>query len=610
MKKLIPVLLILLLIVAGCGGNNFNNKFTAQGKGWITLNIETLLTAKTITPDVKMTPTYYNISGTGPSGASLTRNGITNRNVLLENLVPGGWTIVVDAFNEDNIRIGSGIKNVTVVANYPVDLTVEVRPINGSGTLTIDLDWTGYTVGNPVIAATLTPKGGIGSPLTFTVKPDGTGATYSGSQLTGYYTLVVLMRDGSSFKWGAAEAVRILDGQTSPGSYKIEIPTGLGNINLTIVDELQNPIAVEITGGTGYLGYGNDMTLTATTSETVDRWQWYIDGTPIAGATTATLTYGSTLGIGKHRLDLIVEKDVSENSIISSTSVEFTISTSHDIWASKANISTPDLGMGAASWNGKVYKFGGYYYGNEVKVYDPVADEWTSPTSLSIIRCEPEVVELGGLIYVMGGYGQYGWSAADTVDIYNPANNTWSSGAPMPLGKAGAAVAVAYGKIYVFGGYNGGPVYNDVAEYNPVADSWTQKTAVMSTTRWRTGAVTINNLIYVFGGAADAGGGPSVASVEIYDPLTDSFTPGPALPFGCSGFGVHLVNGKIYLISSYSATTGVAGDVLELDPANTQWVPKTKMPSPRWVFGSAELNGQIYCIGGEGNLGAFEVYTP
>jgi N-acetylneuraminic acid mutarotase len=57
--------------------------------------------------------------------------------------------------------------------------------------------------------------------------------------------------------------------------------------------------------------------------------------------------------------------------------------------------------------------------------------------------------------------------------------------------------------LYVFGGEffeDGGGVFSDSWEYDPVLDSW-QKMPSMKTPRHGTEAVTINDTIYIIGGA-------------------------------------------------------------------------------------------------------------
>src|SRR5919108_2803170 len=92
--------------------------------------------------------------------------------------------------------------------------------------------------------------------------------------------------------------------------------------------------------------------------------------------------------------------------------------------------------------------------------------KWEIRALMPSARTEVAAVELGGKIYVMGGYGKNG----DLVEEYDPAKNSWRGRAslPRPLHHIGAA-AVG-GKIYVIGGYSSGQGSIDtVYEYDASA---------------------------------------------------------------------------------------------------------------------------------------------
>jgi len=94
-------------------------------------------------------------------------------------------------------------------------------------------------------------------------------------------------------------------------------------------------------------------------------------------------------------------------------------------------------------------------------------------------RTELAAVELGGKIYVIGGYEKGG----DLLEEYDPAKDSWRRLAllPRPLHHVGAASVG--GKIYVIGGYlSGEGSVNTVYEYDPATDQWRMR-AIMPTPR-------------------------------------------------------------------------------------------------------------------------------
>jgi len=63
------------------------------------------------------------------------------------------------------------------------------------------------------------------------------------------------------------------------------------------------------------------------------------------------------------------------------------------------------------------------------------------------------------------------------------------------------------------------------------------------------GAGVIDGKIYVAGGRLD--NDFPLELLEIYDPATDSWTPGPSMPAPRDHAGVAAVNGKLYVIGGY-----------------------------------------------------------
>ena len=95
--------------------------------------------------------------------------------------------------------------------------------------------------------------------------------------------------------------------------------------------------------------------------------------------------------------------------------------------------------------------------------------KWELRAPMPSARTEVAAAELGGKIYVMGGYEKNG----DLVEEYDPAKNSWRRRAslPRPLHHIGAAAVD--GKIYVIGGYMSGQGSTDsVYEYDPSTDRW------------------------------------------------------------------------------------------------------------------------------------------
>ncbi|MFC1719036.1 sigma-70 family RNA polymerase sigma factor, partial [Candidatus Poribacteria bacterium] len=80
--------------------------------------------------------------------------------------------------------------------------------------------------------------------------------------------------------------------------------------------------------------------------------------------------------------------------------------------------------------------------------------------------------------------------------------------------------------------------------------AWTQK-ADMPTARRSTGSAVVDGKIYVIGGA-EGWGGPTIKTVEEYDPATDTWMARTDMPTSRHGLAVAAVDGIIYAIGGWS----------------------------------------------------------
>jgi N-acetylneuraminic acid mutarotase len=122
---------------------------------------------------------------------------------------------------------------------------------------------------------------------------------------------------------------------------------------------------------------------------------------------------------------------------------------------------------------------------------------WTSGAAMPSERTEVAVAEVGGKIYVLGGFrGEL------ELEIYSPAADRWSRGAAVPRAVHHAAAVGLNGKIYLIGGYVDGWMPTDeVHEYDPAADSWRAR-ARMSTPRGALAAAVIGGKIHAVSGTS------------------------------------------------------------------------------------------------------------
>jgi N-acetylneuraminic acid mutarotase len=183
----------------------------------------------------------------------------------------------------------------------------------------------------------------------------------------------------------------------------------------------------------------------------------------------------------------------------------------------------------------------------------------------------------------------------------------------MPTARTGLTVSVVDGKIYAIGGCNpdGGQSLGKVEVYDPVTDTWTTKTPMPTPRRLHCAAV-VNGIIYVIGSDA------TWRKVEAFDPATDTWMTKTNMPTGRGGLSCAVVNGKIYVMGgTHSPNWPSLKTVEEYNPATDSWITKADMHTGRYNFSASVVDGIIYAIGGQGTgqglggqLSTVEAYDP
>lgn len=178
----------------------------------------------------------------------------------------------------------------------------------------------------------------------------------------------------------------------------------------------------------------------------------------------------------------------------------------------------------------------------------------------------------------------------------------WQQKTPMPSdGRVISNVFVIANNAYIAGGFKAGYIYMDeVWQYDPATDTWTQKAALPATVGGGA-AFTIDNKGYVVSGRINA---INSNGVYEYDPALNSWTtknnfPGPPRYSSC----VFVLNSKAYIGLGYNP---LQNDLWQYEPVNDSWSQMANFPG-----GSREgtvhfaLNGLGYVGCGLNNLGTY-----
>jgi N-acetylneuraminic acid mutarotase len=277
-----------------------------------------------------------------------------------------------------------------------------------------------------------------------------------------------------------------------------------------------------------------------------------------------------------------------------------------DIWMQKTDMPTDRLWHTSNVVDGKIYAIGGRATETLTTEYEPLTDTWTTKTPMPTARFAHSTSVVDGKIYAIGGVTAAGTSGLSIVEEYDPVTDSWTSKAPMPTARFGLATSVVDGKIYAIGGTGSSSFWADfrrtVEVYDPLTDTWSKK-ADMPTARAFFSTNAVDGKIYAIGGVLVTKAG--LSTVEVYDPVTDTWTAKTPMPTARHVHASAVVDGKIYVIgggpeggANHAGPDGLS--VVEAyDPAMDTWTTKADIPEPRGLLSASAVGGKIYAIGGK-----------
>lgn len=202
-----------------------------------------------------------------------------------------------------------------------------------------------------------------------------------------------------------------------------------------------------------------------------------------------------------------------------------------------------------------------------------------------------------------------------TVSFLSSPTQGWARRADLLEANSEMSVAELNGNIFVLGGYPSTRVsVNTVQVYNPLADSW-RITTPLPVALNHTTASSVHGKLYLIGGQRDAGGtGPFVDTTYEFDPATERWTTKAPMPTARGGAAAAVLNGKIYVAGGRPPR---GSDFAVYDPATDTWTRLPDLPTQRNHTGAAAVGGKIYILGGRFGAGfeseqtdRIEVFDP
>ena len=260
-------------------------------------------------------------------------------------------------------------------------------------------------------------------------------------------------------------------------------------------------------------------------------------------------------------------------------------------WTALADYPKALAGVEAGGANGKIFTFGGLdpSFGtvvNDKSQYDPVTNQWGPLSSAGMAEYGAStVITQGGiiglstytnpLIWFIGGFDGNHPVGTEFVDTTNGAVVT-----PLDfnVGRSFVAAAQLNGLIYVLGGVSTGAPFGNcslVSKSAQVFDTTgggnSGAIADLPVATYGAVAAALNGKIYLFGGFqcldADPGTHDVVTNLGyVYDPASNTWSSGPAMPTARGRLGIAVVNGRAFAIGGVDAGGNFLGTVEQYSP--------------------------------------------
>ncbi|OGU55362.1 MAG: hypothetical protein A2V66_04095 [Ignavibacteria bacterium RBG_13_36_8] len=281
------------------------------------------------------------------------------------------------------------------------------------------------------------------------------------------------------------------------------------------------------------------------------------------------------------------------------------------VWIEKAEMPIGAQEIFPAVLEGKIYVVAGLASQTQVTkhvyVYDPSTDTWSRAADFPFYRHHVAIASYNGKLYAFGGFQGIGIECVTVGEVfeYDPSTEIWTQKTSMPTAR-GAGGAVTYnGKIYLIGGRSIHPDinYNTVEAYDPVNDTW-ETLSPMPIPCLHSGYALIGDLIYVIAGRQlDANGSETIniSEMQVYSPADDEWQLLTDLPRQSSGLAAASLNGKLYAMGGempFGGNAEIYWENYEYDPVTNSWREVAKLLIPRHGTGAVTMGNYIYLIGG------------
>lgn len=273
--------------------------------------------------------------------------------------------------------------------------------------------------------------------------------------------------------------------------------------------------------------------------------------------------------------------------------------------------------------NGTVLVAGGWNGGAVIpsaELYQPISGTFSTTGSMRTARQNYTATLLPtGQVLIAGGTNtSSGTTVVAQAELYDPATGVFTATGAMVTPRQGhSATLLPAGKILITGGNDSSAAPLASAElYDPVTGTFTP-TGSMTTSRLGSWTVLLpTGTVLIVGGSTS--GGSILASAELYSPTTGIFSPTGSMGTARAAAENHttyvLPTGQVLITGGVTTGGSILASAELYNPTTGTFSPTGSMATARLdYFESLLSTGKILVAGGynsSGSLNSAELYTP
>ena len=196
-------------------------------------------------------------------------------------------------------------------------------------------------------------------------------------------------------------------------------------------------------------------------------------------------------------------------------------------------------------------------------VYDPSTGTFSLTGPMVTPRSSHTATLLpNGEVLIAGGAGNSGYLAS--AELYNPATNTFTPTGSMKTSRANfTATLLANGQVLAAAGQNSNfiaPFLTSAELYDPSKGTWSSTGSLNVARFFHTATLLNSGEVLIAGGTNGCCGRFYVASAELYNPATETFSNTASMNQGRTYHSaVLLTNGEAMVVGGYAGTGGNIG---------------------------------------------------